>query len=62
MREIWHFCPEQHMEAKESRQQATANRPARDFSVGDKVELKDKDTKCLAFLYSLAKQIREYAF
>ena len=25
-------------------------------------EVKDKDTKCLAFLYSLAKQIREYAF
>ena len=28
----------------------------------NKSHLKDKDTKCLAFLYLLAQQIREYAF
>lgn len=40
MREIWDFCHDNHMKAKESRQQDTATRPSREFSVGDRVALK----------------------
>lgn len=40
MREVWNFCRDNHVKAKESRQNETANRPSRDFNVGDKVALK----------------------
>lgn len=40
MREIWDFCRDNHLEAKESRQRDTETRPSREFTVGDRVALK----------------------